>query len=57
MAEVCKDCFKNKMLTLAEQMSIKDEQIVMFDGEDFCECCGQVKPVVHYVKELGDEQA
>lgn len=55
MAEVCKDCFKSEMLTLAEQMSIKDEQIVMFDGEDFCECCGQVKPVVHYVKELGEK--
>lgn len=51
MAEFCKDCFRSKMLTVAENMTIKDEQIVMFEDEGFCEGCGKVKPLVHYVKD------
>ena len=51
MAEFCKDCFRNKLLTTKENREITDEQIIMFKGVDYCEGCGQIKPLVHYVKE------
>lgn len=51
MAEFCKDCFRSKLLTTKENETIKDEQIVMFEDEGFCEGCGEVKPLVHYVKD------
>ena len=51
MAEFCKDCFRSKLLTYLENQLIKDEQIVMFEEDGFCEGCGKVKPLVHYVKE------
>ena len=51
MAEFCKECFRSKMLTSKENRKIKDEQIVMFKEDGFCEDCGKVKPLVHYIKD------
>ena len=51
MAEFCRDCFRSVFLTYLENKTIKDEQIIMFEDEGFCECCGKVKPLVHYVKD------
>lgn len=50
MAEFCKECFKNKILTLQERKEIVDEQIVMSSEKDFCESCGAYKRVVIKVK-------
>lgn len=50
MAEFCLDCFRSKLLTTRENQIIKDEQIVMFEDKGFCEGCGEIKPLVHYVK-------
>lgn len=52
MAEFCKDCFRNKILTSEENQIIKDEQIVMFEEQGFCEGCGEVKELVNYVEDL-----
>lgn len=49
MAEFCKECFKNKILTPQERKEIADEQIVMFPVKDLCEGCGELKFVVDYV--------
>ena len=50
MAEFCLECFKSKLMTKREKETIKDEDIIMFDDEDFCECCGKIKPLVHYTR-------
>ena len=49
MAEFCKECFKNKILTSHERETIADEQIIMFPVKDFCEGCGKFTFVVDYV--------
>lgn len=41
MAEFCKKCFV-KM----NKGSVKEEQLEMSKDNDFCESCGEVKPVV-----------
>ena len=49
MAEFCKECFKNKLLTVKEREEISDDQIIMFSVKDFCEGCGKFKYVVDHV--------
>ena len=49
MAEFCKECFKNKILTVKEREEISDNQIIMFPVKDFCEGCGKFKYVVDRV--------
>ena len=49
MAEFCKECFKNKILTAKEQEEISDDQIIMFPVKDFCEGCGELKYAVDRV--------
>lgn len=49
MAEFCKECFKNKILTAKEREEISDDQIIMFPVKDFCEGCGKFTFVVDYV--------
>lgn len=52
MAEFCKECFRSKILTSEENRKIKDEHIIMFEKQGFCEGCGEVKKLVHYVEDL-----
>lgn len=49
MAEFCKECFKNKILTVKEREEISDDQIIMFPVKEFCEGCGEIKYVVDHV--------
>ena len=49
MAEFCKECFKNKILTVKEREEISDNQIIMFPVKDLCEGCGELKYVVDRV--------
>ena len=50
MAEFCKKCFIEKLLTSYERRDYDDGKlsIVMYEDEDFCEGCGQIAPVVNY---------
>ena len=50
MAEFCKDCFRSKLLTIRENEIITDDRIIMFEDEGLCEGCGEIKPLVHYLK-------
>ena len=52
MAEFCKECFRSKILTSEENRRIKDEYIIMFEEQGFCEGCGEVKELVNYVEDL-----
>ena len=52
MAEFCKEYFRSKMLTSKENRKIKDEHIIMFEEQGFCEGCGEGKELVNYVEDL-----
>ena len=41
MAEFCKQCFIN-----IEPEYVKNKEIVVSEDDDFCEGCGEFKPVV-----------
>lgn len=49
MAEFCKKCFKEKIAVPSD--NITDDMIIMSEEDDFCEGCGEIKPVVIEVKE------
>lgn len=53
MAEFCKKCFIKKLLTSSEREDYNNGKlkIVMLEGSDFCEGCGEVAPVVNYIEE------
>ena len=44
MAEFCLDCW-NKM----NHTHLKEEDVTMFEEEDWCEECAQVKPVICFL--------
>lgn len=46
MAEFCKECFKEKILSSEDRNRIKDENIVESEDEDICEGCLQFKKYV-----------
>ena len=57
MAEFCKECFKRKLTVPSD--GITDEMLVVSEDVDFCEGCGEWKPVVLYVNwaDRGDVDA
>ena len=48
MAEFCKECFKEKLTVPSD--GITDDMLVVSEYVDFCEGCGEWKPVVLYVR-------
>lgn len=44
MAEFCEECFKAKIAIPSD--NITDDMLVMSDEPEFCEGCGEIKPVV-----------
>ncbi len=49
MAEFCKECFMKKIAVPSD--NITDDRLVMTEESEFCEGCGEIKPVVIEVKE------
>ena len=47
MAEFCKECF----LKYIWHTPSEGTRIVVSENSDFCESCGEIKPIVLYVKE------
>lgn len=45
MAEFCRDCFIKFLCPTPPDI----DRIVMTDDDDFCEGCGEYKPVVEYI--------
>ena len=52
MAEFCKECFKRNIAVPSD--GITDDMLVVSEDVDFCEGCGEWKPVVLYVKDTED---
>lgn len=54
MAEFCKKCFVEQMLTSAEQKEYKNGKLIVVttadDDIDCCESCGAIGPVVDRVQ-------
>ena len=48
MAEFCKECFKRVIAVPSD--GITDDMLVMSEEVDFCEGCGEWKPVVIEVR-------
>ena len=59
MAEYCKECFKNKILTPQERAEITNEQIIVLSERGLCESCGELKYIVSYVldEEFTDDES
>ena len=53
MAEFCKECFINRILSSSEKEKYNKRhlKIVMFNEPDLCEGCGEILPVVNYIEE------
>ena len=51
MAEFCRECFIDKLLTASERADYESGKlkIVMFETPDFCEGCQEIIPIVNYV--------
>lgn len=52
MAEFCKECFKDLIMTSEEQQKVNSGEILLFESswDDLCEGCGRIVPVVISVK-------
>lgn len=48
MAEFCKECFKRSIAVPSD--GITDDMLVTSEWLDYCEGCGEMKPVVLKVK-------
>ncbi len=53
MAEFCKECFMESIITSAERKKIDEGkmEILKSDYDDFCEGCEKIKPIVLEVKD------
>lgn len=57
MAEFCRECFVNKLLSSEEQQRYKEGRlkIVLSKELDLCEGCGDIKQVVVNYSDEGDD--
>lgn len=49
MAELCKQCFLKVLYPYCEEIRTIEEDIVMSEHNEVCECCGQYIPYVHHL--------